>query len=122
MRFYIAQTFNAQTSRAFHKKDSLWFVSGESLAAQWPPPGDSKSACLPSIVAAIARSTLCWKTLAQVAVSRFNVWRIAQGLNPCSAETTSYSEARQQLPEQLPLDLASSIGQDCVAEAKSEPH
>lgn len=53
----------------------------------------------------------------QDALSRFNVWRIAQGKRPSQSGTTSYCEARQRIPEQLPLELARSVGRDCVSAA-----
>lgn len=37
----------------------------------------------------------------QQAVTRFSVWRIAQGLKRVSSETTSYCKARCRLPEEL---------------------
>lgn len=53
------------------------------------------------------------------AVSRLNVWRVAHGKKPVSADTTSYVKARQRLPEDVLLKLAQSSAQDCNAQAKS---
>lgn len=51
------------------------------------------------------------------ALSRFNVWRIAQSKRPCQSDTTSYCEARQRLPERLPLELARAIASECTSAA-----
>jgi len=51
------------------------------------------------------------------AVSRLNVWRVANGMKPCDTDTTAYCEARQRLPEQLVLDLARSTGSDCASKS-----
>ena len=51
------------------------------------------------------------------AVSRLNVWRVANGEKPCDTDTTAYCEARQRLPEQLVLDLARSTGSDCASKS-----
>jgi putative transposase len=52
------------------------------------------------------------------AISRLNVWRVANGKQPCDTDTKAYCDARQRLPEQLVLDLARSTGRDCANKAK----
>ncbi len=46
----------------------------------------------------------------QDAVSRLNVWRVANGEKPCSTDTSAYCEARMRLPEELLLNLARDMG------------
>jgi putative transposase len=51
------------------------------------------------------------------AISRLNVWRVANGKRPCDTDTAAYCEARQRLPEQLVLELARNTGRDCASKA-----
>lgn len=52
-------------------------------------------------------------------VARLSAWRSSQGLPPCSADTTSYCEARQRLPLELIKRLVRQTA--CEQEAQSEP-
>ena len=61
-----------------------------------------------------------WTFLSQVlsadhscreAVARLLAWRTAQGLKPCSSDTSSYCEARQRLPLELLQTLVRETGQ-----------
>lgn len=123
MQFHFSTPFGRSVSQ-FCKTDSLFFNSRFSRvrihqACKSIQHAFRERIYTPSVVMwMFVGQTLSSDHSCRDAVSRFNVWRIAQGLKPCSAETTSYCDARQQLPEQLPLELARSIGQDCVAEAK----
>jgi hypothetical protein len=56
------------------------------------------------------------------AVDRFQKYRYDQGLPSVSAETTSYCEARQRLPEELAWDLVRRTGESIQRSAKSSWH
>jgi putative transposase len=49
----------------------------------------------------------------QQAVTRFNAWRIAQGLSKVSSKTTTYCKARCRLPEQLFEQLLTWTAERC---------
>jgi hypothetical protein len=51
-------------------------------------------------------------------VARLLAWRSSQGLPPCSADTTSYCEARQRLPLELIKRLVREVA--CELEEQSE--
>ena len=46
------------------------------------------------------------------AVARLIAWRVAQGLKPCSAETTAYCTARGDLPEEALRGLMRDCGRE----------
>jgi Transposase DDE domain len=51
------------------------------------------------------------------AVARFLAWRVAQKLQPCSADTGAYCKARQRLPEGLLARLVRSTGRQLQDQA-----
>jgi hypothetical protein len=53
----------------------------------------------------------------RAAVAGFLAWRIAEGLDACSANTGAYCKARQRLPEPLLKGLALETGQRIQAKA-----
>lgn len=69
-----------------------------------------------------------WMFLSQVlspdhscrdSVARLLAWRSSQGLPPCSADTTSYCEARQRLPLELIKRLVRETGREQEAQSES---
>jgi hypothetical protein len=70
-----------------------------------------------------------WAFLSQVmsqdhscreAVARVVAWRVFCGEEPCSPKTSSYCEARQRLPEELPATLARRVGREMQQQANPE--
>jgi hypothetical protein len=59
-------------------------------------------------------------TSCEAAVSRVLVDRVAQNKPPCSADSSSYCQARMRLPEQPIIALARETGQALHREAKKE--
>lgn len=53
----------------------------------------------------------------QGAVARVLAWRLSQGLEPCSTETTSYCEARQRLPVELLKTLVRGVAGELEQQA-----
>lgn len=56
----------------------------------------------------------------QDAVARLLAWRLAQGLSPCSTDTSSYCEARQRLPVQLIRHLTKDAAQNMEQQADEQ--
>src|SRR5690606_2868715 len=52
------------------------------------------------------------------AVHRLNSWRVAHGKKKVDANTTSYCEARQRLPEEVVRELARRSGRKCQEQAE----
>jgi len=72
--------------------------------------------------------TVLWTFLSQVlspdhscreAVARFLAWRLVQGQEPCSTDTSSYCEARQRLPKELIQQLVRDTGCESAQAAKA---
>jgi hypothetical protein len=53
------------------------------------------------------------------AVARLVAWRVTRGLNPCSAETSAYCTARNDLPEEVVHELMCDTGKQVEDES---PH
>jgi len=53
----------------------------------------------------------------QNALHRLNAWRVAQGKEKASSNTSSYCEARQRLPEEVVRELAIGSGKTCQQHA-----
>lgn len=51
------------------------------------------------------------------AVARFIAWRVARGLKPCSAETSAYCTARNDLPEEVVHELMRDTGKQVEDES-----
>lgn len=54
------------------------------------------------------------------AIRRYNVWRVAHDLKPCSINTTSYCKSRQAVPEELPLSLMRETAQETCDQANAK--
>jgi hypothetical protein len=54
------------------------------------------------------------------AVARLIAWRLSQGLPPCSADTGAYCTAREDLPEEVCLQLARETGLQVEEEAPAD--
>ena len=54
------------------------------------------------------------------AIRRYNVWRVAHDLKPCSINTTSYCKSRQAVPEELPLSLLRETAQETCDQANAK--
>ncbi len=54
------------------------------------------------------------------AIRRYNVWRVARNLKPCSINTTSYCTSRQEIPEELPLNLMRELAKETRDQAKAK--
>ena len=54
------------------------------------------------------------------AVSQLVAWRLAQGMDPCSSETSAYYAARDRIPEEACLQLARDAGRRVDDEAPPE--
>lgn len=52
------------------------------------------------------------------AVARLLVWRVAQGLRPCSADTGAYCTARSNLPEEVAHHLVRETGRELEDQAE----
>ena len=53
------------------------------------------------------------------AVARLIAWRVSRGLKPCSAETTRYCEARNDLPEEVVRTVMRDTGKQVEDESPS---
>jgi len=53
------------------------------------------------------------------AVARLIAWRVSRGLKPCSAETTRYCEARNDLPEEVVRSVMRDTGKQVEDESPS---
>jgi hypothetical protein len=54
------------------------------------------------------------------AVARLLAWRVAEGQNPCAADTGAYCTARDQLPEEACCELVRRAGRDVETQAPRE--
>lgn len=54
------------------------------------------------------------------AVARLIAWRVSQGESPCSADTSAYCTARNELPEEVCHELVRRTGRDLEAAASAE--
>jgi hypothetical protein len=56
------------------------------------------------------------------AVAKFNFWRLARNMRPCSPDTVSYCEARQRLPEALFPELLRATGRELAQKSDDAWH
>lgn len=54
------------------------------------------------------------------AVARLIAWRLARGLHPCSADTSAYCTAREDVPEEACCQLMGETGRGVDEEAPRE--
>ena len=54
------------------------------------------------------------------AVGRLAAWRVAQGLRPCSADTSAYCSARDEIPEAACRELVRRTGQELEVQTPDE--
>lgn len=54
------------------------------------------------------------------AVARLIAWRLAQGLKPCSADTSAYCTAREDIPEEACRELMRDTGRQVETDAPQE--
>jgi Transposase DDE domain len=80
-------------NRVFSPLVTLWVFLGQTLAAD--------QSC-------------------RAAVARLIAHRVAQGLQPCSAESGAYCQARRRLPETFFADVACAVGRNLDARAERD--